>query len=50
MIGEMNPINECLHCKHQEMRIELQSFVYYICFANLVNKNWLSYCSWLVYV
>ena len=50
MIGERNPINECLHCKHQEMWIEFQSFVYYICFANLVNKNWLSYCAWLVYV
>ena len=50
MIGERNLINECLHCKHQEMWIEFQSFVYYICFANLVNKNWLSYCAWLVYV
>ena len=45
IVGEMNLIHECLHCKHQEMPIELQSFVYYFCFANLVNKNWFSYCA-----
>ena len=50
IVGERNLIHECLHCKHQEISIELQGFVYYFCFANLVNKNWFSYCACLVYL